>query len=406
MSIPLKCTVYLAEGVTETQLLGLSLGIDFNFFNFDTGAANFKGIKLIDAGIHFIHFSELNLGIRLGFYLDLKLDHVYFLRWDQDIEKFMISVVNNDLDVVYDDTQVMRKRKIEQVDETSLNVSKWISELPENYQLMINYEQLASQSQFLNKDWEELTSHITMGLVHKIMPWEFKGPIGRTISSLDASKEENEILLDAINDQLSNLKGKLLQDLQSERSKELKFTQIKFKHTFRPNATPLQKSQDSMDKSWYLNSLLQSSNEDLFLGEFQICFINLMLLNNYNSAQQWTNMIKIVTGSFELTIERPKLYIRFFRILSTMLKNLTKELVETDEQDGIVKLYDQDFLNSLKEYQRYIFYEIESSRDVKVLQKSILELFEVFKDKFELLISLDKNEDSEDDEYQPLVVIT
>lgn len=77
--------------------LNSEFGIDYNCWR--TGE-NFKGVKMIPPGIHFIYFSVAdkygNIGLRNGFFHDFKVKQVVAKKWNKSTEIIEDSNLNED----------------------------------------------------------------------------------------------------------------------------------------------------------------------------------------------------------------------------------------------------------------------------------------------------------------------
>ncbi|ODV98328.1 hypothetical protein PACTADRAFT_73910 [Pachysolen tannophilus NRRL Y-2460] len=423
----------------QKTLAPFAIGIDFNFFDLGSSTTTnnskltqLKGIKLIDSGLHFIHYVNTSLGIRAGFYINCHEGDLFIFQWDNNLEEFKVFLFDKKNELIFDNTKT-NKRKIEQVDddvdEYSLNFTMWKKDVLDDYSYMINYSTLSNQENFTNQDWKSQISHVSMDLINEIFPKQgrptFNNQVSSILSTLDASKEENEKLLTALynsaSERLNNVNTKqasadlendpMIKALKSEVANELRYTTLEFKKTIRPNASLQQVTADSLDKSWYLKNLVETQfggyGWNRLIGELQVAFINLCILNNFNSGEQWINLVKLILMSFNAIEENQIFYILFLEKLLLQLNKLPVELVEDgeQEQEAILKL--KSLTTTFNNFKRFIFYDIESNdKEIKEIQKMTLKLLGVLNSKFNMFIKVedDDEDDEDDDDYKPVIV--
>lgn len=76
---------------------GTEFGIDMKIWNTDE---NFRGVKMIPPGLHFIHYSSVDnygeIGTRSGFFHDFKLREVFVKKWDKQLQDVSAEISTAD----------------------------------------------------------------------------------------------------------------------------------------------------------------------------------------------------------------------------------------------------------------------------------------------------------------------
>ncbi|KAH3902590.1 U5 snRNP complex subunit AAR2 SCDLUD_000170 [Saccharomycodes ludwigii] len=85
---------------------------------------------------------------------------------------------------------------------------------------------------------------------------------------------------------------------------------------------------DYLDKSYYLKKLMNVDNNNNLLGEFQICFIHVIMLGNYASSLQWHNIIELIMKSKDVFDGNLNYITMFLEIFMVQLKSLPQEYKE------------------------------------------------------------------------------
>ncbi|KAI0463395.1 hypothetical protein LJB42_003422 [Komagataella kurtzmanii] len=298
-----------------------SVGIDGNFFSSENSPFQLKGIKLVEPGIHFIHLEDLNLNLRSGIWINGKDDHTIVIDIKDGISDLSVFIVNH----MTREMIVKPSSDPEDVD-YSIEIGKILDTMSENFPLMVNYSSLNTK----HPHWESLTKYISFPRILDVLQgnnW-FTFPI----STLDASKQENEYLIDKLSKtSMEKNPDRIIQSLRKD-DYQMIFSTIEFNKTARPNATPSQLTQDSVDKSWFVETKLLPG----LLLEFQLSFLLFMILNNASAASHWVNIIKIMLNCDTLVEINKNLFIEFFDCLSIQLKIIPEELVASS--DSMVNL--------------------------------------------------------------------
>jgi A1 cistron-splicing factor AAR2 len=145
--------------------------------------------------------------------------------------------------------------------------------------------------------WSDLTCYITVDLLNRILPpdWVFTS---QTASTNDEAT-----------DRLSSLPS-------SKSEAILNFTSINLKRTFNPKALGRERTEQFLDKSYYLESLLQHLPDELaLLGELQLSFLTLLYMNNFSGFEAWKNIFTVFCGCKVSLRPRERLFRNFLAVL-------------------------------------------------------------------------------------------
>ncbi|CCH46630.1 hypothetical protein BN7_6225 [Wickerhamomyces ciferrii] len=350
MNRPSRTTV-IFNNIPENWLVG----IDLQFFNTNN---ILKGIKLIPDGIHILHFAKDQSSIRQGFYINAKEGDIILVYWDSQEEKILVD---------------------EEIGE--ININKELSKISEYYSFMINYPN--------DEHWEALTKYINIGQVAFILPK------GKKIDSVLTSSDENNLLLDTLykSSKSRNLsQDPIINSIIDQSNEEIKYTMINLDQTIRPNGNSIEKTKDSLDKSWFFQKILNSGfndNENLLLSEFQQCYLNMIIFANYSSSIQWLKFLKILFNVKESIQERLNFFENFLDVLTIQFEKF--------QEDYIDEFINEEFLDkSISEFE-YTVKEFE----IRSLIKKIINLKNLLSLKFGIHIT---GFVEDDDEEAPVIV--
>ncbi|CDK28487.1 unnamed protein product [Kuraishia capsulata CBS 1993] len=330
-------TIYFIEDVQRH----LSVGIDLFFFT--TQTSRLRGIKLLDKGTHFLHCSDYTNNCRFGLFIVCEPGDLFVVNIKEDA--FEVVLVADSHGKVVDGVEFFESDMNLDDSVDNINLSKYRGEVLANLAYLLNY------SQFDNSQWRGIVGDVTWDQVRQIIP---KGTTSRKVSgavtTTDSSKQENDSLLLAIRDASRNRteksaaygngqEDKILSSLKEDvnANGELVFFPIDLKKTIRPNATVVEVTHDYLDKSWYLQNVVCKQTN--FLAEFEISFVFMMILNNFNSYRQWMNLMLVVLGCVDAVTENPGFFLRVIKIWKSQLELLPEEIVDDGmSNSGLVDL--------------------------------------------------------------------
>lgn len=154
-----------------------------------------------------------------------------------------------------------------------------------------------SQSEDKTTTWSDLTCYITNDMLNRILPpqWAFTSQTSSTN--------------DEATDQLS--------DLPSSKSESiLNFTSINLKRTFNPNSIGRERTDQILDKSYFLESILKGLPDELaLLGELQLSFITVLYMNNFSGFEAWKNLFTVFCGCKGALMTRERWFRNFLTVL-------------------------------------------------------------------------------------------
>ncbi len=381
MSAPPKTTVAF-----DNLPGGWLIGIDLYFFSSND---IFRGIKLIPDGFHIVHWAKSESDIRFGHPFFAKNNEIITLLWDEKNE------------------QMLREDEMGE-----LNVSRIRSKLPDDYQFMIKYPN-DEENDFTGQEtnlhsWYPLTSTVTESVMNSIFP------LNALMCSASTSKAENSILLESLKKSAKQRhpdnieEDNIIKSLVDQSKDEIRFTEINLKRSFKLGTTGSELTKSMLDKSWYLEEILHTlnNNHKLLLGELQLCFIMIIVFANYSASIQWKTIVSLLCGCEEALTTKPKLYIEFLSIIKTQLENCPQE-------------YMSDLLSSeyiFKTFRHFYKQIYDLSSIPQGIQKALSDLSMSLKVKYQIHIdvsykeiddnSSNNDEESETGEYAPIVVET
>lgn len=335
-SRPPQTTIVLENLPTKSNLNLWLIGIDTQFFNINQ---IFRGIKLIPTGIHLFHYSVpsesrktkddkftseeiMSSSSRYGFWFECKDNDVLILRWDETSER--LNIIDP------------------QKEEEQLNYSKCLTSIGDIYSMMVCYPE-NEQAWFKN-----LTNYIDFELIQEFVP-SYNDMYSDEITSMMPSKEENMVLLDA----LEKANPQALSSFEDQTNKELRYTIIQFKINKEKTETVRERTENYLDKSWYLNQLYGNDIE-LMLGELQLSFINFVILGNFCSGLQWLNILRLILMSTKFMISRQRVSLNFLTTFQHHLEKLPNEyLVDDLALNNLLDL--QTYVSTIENFANNIF---------------------------------------------------
>ncbi|XP_033757862.1 protein AAR2 homolog [Pecten maximus] len=361
--------ILLFLGVPE----GTEFGIDYNSWKV---GAQFRGVKMIPPGVHFVYYSactkEGETGPRTGFFYNFKQREIVVRKWDNQLEDIGESDVSpEDMQRYHDNTQEM---------------DKFLGPYPYN-----NY-----------KTWVSLSSYITGDLACRLSPEKGKiASVSEFVSDKSTSqsrKENNE------NNGSFNKSGTFtsegpvsfqeaedrLPDMKTTPGTSLRFSAIP-KNKCPPGSSPAEITKHNIDSSYTLEYVLLTyctDNSNDILGEIQFSFICFLIGQVYDAFDQWKKLVHLLCSSEDALAKHTDLYLNFITILHFQVKEIP--------EDFFVDIVSQD--NFLTSTLRVFFANIESCQANEVLRKKGLK----FRDHLTLKFKWDFVSVPDDDE--PVVV--
>ena len=281
---------------TTLILLDLQVGtsVTYDTYSFRS-TRSFRGIKQIPEGLHLLTYGidQSELGMRTGFFFTAKPGIVSAWKWEETTEQLQ----RIDEQVKGQDLQErIFNGDVNQTDEIGLlSLHPYLTNAP------------TAEEDEGKTSWSELTCYITPALLTRILPatWAFAS---YTPSTNDDTTE-----------QLFNLPS-------SQREEILHFTSIDLKRTFNPHAIGGERTSQFLDKTYYLETLLQQlPNELALLGEFQLSFLTMLYMNNFSGFEAWKNLFTVFCGCKRALQTHTSLFKHFLRVLREQFDMCSEE---------------------------------------------------------------------------------
>ncbi|GFS07362.1 protein AAR2 homolog [Elysia marginata] len=348
-------------------------GIDY--MSWDTGP-NFKGLKMIPAGIHFIYFSSVSSegqrGPRSGFFYNFTPQEVVVRHWDAQAEDIKPTRLSDG--------------EMERYVSNKQDLDKFLGPYP--------YDKY--------KQWISLSKHISPELVDLLQPDcktiysvpQFESAASTTQSRRAAAQaratqtsKDNQTSHTSQDDETKISQS--LPELVSVESSKIKYSEIP-KKKYPPGATPSEISKYNMDSSYALDVLLERFNKDFdkLLGEIQFAFLCFLIGQDFDSFEQWKKLVHLVCTSGEALKLYSEAYLSFISVLHFQIKEVPS--------DFFVDIVTSD--NFLTSTLYELFQNIASQNVDKKLQKKSKDFEKHLTEKFKWDFS------AEPDEYAPVVV--
>ncbi|KAG8373778.1 hypothetical protein BUALT_Bualt11G0060500 [Buddleja alternifolia] len=295
------------------------IGIDTQMFS---SGPNFKGIKMIPPGIHFIyHSSSTREGSEfspmIGFFIDASPSQVIVRKWDEKEERF-----------------------VKLAEEEEERYSDAVRRLEFD-------KQLGPYTLSQYGDWKHLSNYITKDTIEHIEP--IGGEITIAGESELVGKFSKTTMEKALAEQLKNSKFSKPEEKSEKRS--CYYTAIprvvKHKGMCVEELTSL-----NLDKTQLLESILAKEyggNEDSLLAELQFAFIAFLIGQSLEAFVQWKVLVSLLFSCTEAPLHtRTQLFTKFIKVIYHQLKNGFQK----DQKDigctpeGVSALLDESWLSS------------------------------------------------------------
>ncbi|XP_077300352.1 protein AAR2 homolog [Arctopsyche grandis] len=346
---------------------GTYIGIDLQCWRIDS---EFRGIKMIPPGLHFVHYSasDLNTGDdapRLGFMHNFKQREMLVKIWDKEKEDFSHEIA--------DEETVQRFR------DNLYNLDKFLAPYP--------YEVL--------KKWISLSAHITEPLAAKFTPENGKirsaleliscndkdrpkgekrkvsnsilaienGCEGSSESTLldnnvkcdeskstptdncdEKSENENKILEcddrlsgeNVANDKprrrtrtltIEEKEEELLPHLKPTPGTFLRFSTFPDKN-YPDDATPSEITKHYLDQSYALELMMRYHNKPMDLvGELEFAYVCFLIGHSLDAFEHWKKLVRLFCSCEEAIIRYRNVYMHFITTLQVQLMEIPEEFL-------------------------------------------------------------------------------
>lgn len=291
-----------AEGAALIVLdvpVGTEFGIDYNSWNV---GEQFKGVKMIPPGVHFVYYSATGKrggagpgkpGPRTGFFFHAEKRQVLAKRWNPDTEEL--------IDAASSEEELSRFRAGLQ------GLDRFLGPYPYDDGL---------------RRWLSLTSHLTSDNVERLIP--LNGNISSVSTYVTAAEEKVvEEISDAAITEGDQEEKPHEQNAEPERAPEslIRFCTIP-KRLYPPNASAAEVTRCSLDKSYTLNHVLQtqlSNQPDTLLAELQFSFVCFLIGHVYDAFEHWKQVVALLCSCEDALVSRATLFHDFIGILHYQL---------------------------------------------------------------------------------------
>ncbi|XP_011097134.1 protein AAR2 homolog [Sesamum indicum] len=287
------------------------IGIDTQMFS---SGPNFKGIKMIPPGIHFVYYSSANregseFSPVVGFFIDATPSQVIVRKWDQN----------------------------KMLEEEEGRYSDAVKRLEFD-------KQLGPYTLSQYGDWKRLSSYITKDTVERIEP--IGGEISVACESEMVGKFSKSAMEKALAEQLKSSKFSAPEEKSQKRG--CYYTAIprvvKHKGMCGKELTSL-----NIDKTQLLEGILMKEyggDEDALLAELQFAFIAFLMGQSLEAFLQWKLLVSLLFGCTEAPLNtRSQLFTKFIKVIYHQLKyGFSKD--QKDMPEGVSALLDESWLSS------------------------------------------------------------
>ncbi|KAL0381445.1 UNVERIFIED_CONTAM: protein AAR2 [Sesamum angustifolium] len=295
------------------------IGIDTQMFS---SGPNFKGIKMIPPGIHFIYYSSANregseFSPVVGFFIDATASQVIVRKWDQKEERFV--KLSEEEEERYSDA--VKRLEFDK----QLGPYTW--------------------SQY--GDWKRLSNYITKVTVERIEP--IGGEISIACESEMVGKFSKSAMEKSLAGQLKNKKFSAPEEKSQKRG--CYYTAIprvvKHKGMCGKELTSL-----NIDKTQLLETILMKEyggDEDALLAELQFAFIAFLMGQSLEGFLQWKLLVSLLFGCTEAPLNtRSRLFTKFIKVIYHQLKyGFSKDQKDIGTMpEGVSALLDESWLSS------------------------------------------------------------
>lgn len=309
---------------------GTEFGMDCNIW---TVGPNFKGVKMIPPGLHFIHFSPVSrstdgdIGHRSGFFFDFKAEEIVVRFWNKREESMRLTPGQRPYD---DDSQSLpffvddsRKRELDPclAPYPYDNHKKWISltnhatfelakALSPETGLISSFSELVAVEGFCQRN------------VHRKNKMD-----GQAMDSCESKSSESEG--SSVLDSLTNDPEDLLPKMESVAGTPMRFHAIPIKSLIPRGATPAEVTRLSLDKTPLFEQILErdfNGAVDGLLGELQLSFVVFLFGRLFDGFEQWKRLTHLLCSSAATAARRhPRLYADFIAVLFFQTREIPED---------------------------------------------------------------------------------
>ncbi|KAL3637763.1 hypothetical protein CASFOL_018211 [Castilleja foliolosa] len=296
------------------------IGVDTQIYY---SGPNFKGVKMIPPGVHFLYYSSSNReGIEfspvVGFFIDAKASQVIVRKWDQKEERF-VKLPDDDEEERY--SAAVQRLEFD--------------------------KHLGPYSWSHYGDWKQLSNYITKETIERIEPTG--GEISIACESEMFGLFSKTAMEETLAEQLKN--SKFPKPVEKPQKRGCYYTTvprvIKQKGMSVKELTYL-----NLDKTQLLESILlkeYGGDEDALLAELQFAFVAFLMGQSLEAFMQWKLLVSLLLGCTEAPLHtRSRLFTKFIKVIYYQLKYgfLENKKDIGAKSEGVSALLDESWLSS------------------------------------------------------------
>lgn len=356
---------------------GTEIGIDLHSWR--TGN-EFRGIKMIPSGIHFVYWSSVSkegsIGPRTGFFHNFTQKEILAKRFDAQKEQFINDV---------------SQEEIERFRSNLQNMDRHLGAYPYNSW----------------KKWISLSSKISSETVSRLEP--INGEIHSVTELLPSTcvenkEEEREFHRHQTNDEKE---ANLLPNMKVNPKGAIRYSEIP-REKYPSGSSPAQITKHNMDSSFQLETFLKqykdrygdqvsSSMSDKnqieeILAELQFSFVCFLVGQHYDSFEHWKKLLVMLCTCEDAIIEHSQLY-------NNLISEMYYQIKEVPNDFFVDIVSSNNFLATIL---NQLFGFVRNSSRIDAGLKSRVSKFEAhLSQKFNWIF-----DDEEDEEDKPVVVET
>nr|UPW27173.1 AAR2-like protein [Allium cepa] len=359
-------------------------GIDTQIFSV---GPNFKGLKMVPPGTHFIYYSASNkegnhFSPTVGFFITTHPAEVIIRKWNPKEERLV---------------------KVSEEEEASF------SDAVKKFEFD---NQLGPYPLNHYGEWKQLSNYIAEDVIAKIEP------IGGEISVVHESWLIDKVPLTTMEMQLvEQLKDSKFSKPVSENIEKRRCYYSSIPHIVKERS---QFGEDltsmNLDKTRLLETILMKEykgEEDLLLGELQFSFIAFMMGQSLEAFLQWKALVSLLFSCIEAPLKtRSRLFIKVIRVVYSQLKyGFHKENTNKENMDkGFSLLLDDEWIAKDVFLFRLCKEFIPLVLEAQVVDGDLLLWTRKLKGLLETTFGWDFNHSladamDEDDEFAPVIVL-
>lgn len=368
--------------------LNSEFGIDYTCWR---TAENFKGVKMIPPGIHYIYYSCSDkygqLSLRNGFFVDFRVKQIVAKKWNKQKE----CVEDYELSEEQRDNFSRSKREFD----------KFLGAYP--------YDEY--------KRWLSLSNHISLPFLNLVVPetgiiTSEAALVGQSFvkkrkhSSSEETRKDTDLSNLTVDTELLKAPGTIkeaedrLPEMTEIKSAKIRFTQVD--ESYPRGSSVAEITRHSIDTSYTLEQMLERRRNDLnlarpdpihLLSELQFSFICFLIGQCHDAFEQWKCLIRLLCNAQSLISKYPSLYVDLVQVLYFQIKELPDDFftdILTSNNFLIVHLH--NLFDNINDETK------ESASTLNKLREKCDKFKSYLQEKFQF------DFETEPDEYSPVVV--